>query len=394
MKKSIFVKALYYNALLPFFFKKKIQKKKLSTLSTPLLPPHNILYNIVVVYSGEKIMNKKIPIWFMRQAGRYMPEYREIKKNNTFLSICYNKDLINEITLQPIRRFDFDSAIIFSDILVILDIIGFEVNFVENFGIKINHNFENFFDLKSNNVNFDKLNVIYQAISMVRTNLNPCKNLIGFCGSPWTLICYALEKRSSKDFMYTKTFLNDHTEQFECLFELIIQLIVIHLKNQIKAGCDIIQIFDSWSGILDEIDYQKYVVEPTIFICQQIKLEYPNVKIAWFPRNSIGQYLLYTKNYQQQSRFQKIFELIDILSIDHITSLDVIIKNIDERIILQGNLDPVMLLCKDKEKIKNKVLFILDKLEKRKHIFNLGHGVIKTTPLENVDFVIDLVRNF
>lgn len=335
------------------------------------------------------LKDKKNFIWFMRQAGRYLPEYIKIKnETNSFLKMCYTPSLASEITLQPIKRFNFDAAIIFSDILVIPDALGFKVKFLEKIGPKIEYENIDFSSLDIKNLNFKNLNQVYEAIKITRTKLDPNKPLIGFAGAPWTIACYICEQGSSKDFSKTKSFIYNHQKEFDHLIQTLTQVIILHLSQQIEVGCDIIQLFDSWSGILDEHDYAKYVIKPTIEIFKAMKHKYPNIPIIWFPRGSAGHYLPYI----QQNK-DNINNFFDCLSVDYGTSLSLIIDNLPENIIVQGNLDPAVLLSHDFSIIEKKVKFILEMLKNRKMIFNLGHGILPTTPLENVSKLIDLVRN-
>ncbi len=329
----------------------------------------------------------KIPIWFMRQAGRYMKEYNLTKsKVKSFMDLCYNPNLASQVTLQPIEKFNFDASIIFSDILIVPDALGFNVEFMQSYGPSIKYDFKNFFDLNIENLDYKKLNLVYEAIKLTRSILNESKSLIGFCGSPWTLASYILEGGSSKDFSIVKKFMYDNQKEFKFLIDILVKAIIIHLEGQILAGCDVLQLFDSHSGVLDELDFFSYVFEPSLEIFLYFKEKYPQIKLIWFPRNSASIFL--------QHKNHEIFNYIDCISIDYSTSLELILKNIDERIFIQGNLDPSILLTNNQDQIRKKVNFIMNKMNGRNHIFNLGHGVIKTTPIENVHFVIDLVRNF
>ncbi len=360
--------------------------KILYTLSTTLQTKQNLIFNMLLFRNLDNF-KKNIKIWFMRQAGRYLNEYNQTKKLvNSFLSLCYNPELASEVTLQPIRRFNFDAAIIFSDILVICDALNFDVEFLNSYGPVIKNNFKNFYDLNLENLDYKKLNLVYDAIKLTRENLDISKSLIGFCGSPWTLAAYIIEGGSSKDFSKVKKFAYDNKIEFNYLIKILTESIKIHLEGQILAGCDVLQLFDSHAGVLDENDFNDFVLEPSLEIFCYIKNKYPDVGLIWFPRNSASNFIV--------KKDHEIFNFIDCLSVDYSTSLDLILKNIDERIFIQGNLDPCVLLSENKNEIEKKVLFIMEKMRNRKHIFNLGHGVIKTTPVENVQYVIDIIRAF
>jgi uroporphyrinogen decarboxylase len=326
-------------------------------------------------------------IWFMRQAGRYLKEYNEVKKSvGSFLDLCYSPELASEVTLQPIRKFDFDMSIIFSDILVLCDALGFDVKFLQSHGPVIKNTFSSFFDLSIKEIDVNKLNFVYEAIKLTRAALTSNKGLIGFCGAPWTLAAYILENGSSKDFSKVKKFMYDKPDEFSFLIKILSEAIKIHLEGQIISGCDSLQLFDSHSGVLDEHDFVQFVLNPSFEIFSFIKKKYPRIKLIWFPRNSFANYMMHLKH--------QIFDIIDYFSIDYSTPLDPILKSMDERIFLQGNLDPSVLLTGNKRLIEQKVFFIMNKMKGRSHVFNLGHGIIKTTPVENVSFVIDLIRNF
>jgi uroporphyrinogen decarboxylase len=332
-------------------------------------------------------LKNKTQIWFLRQAGRYLKEYNETKKLvNSFLDLCYNPSLASSVTMQPIEKFDFDASIIFSDILVLVHALGFDVEFINFYGPVVKHNFKSFYEVRLEDTDSNKLNCVYDAIRMTRKALDVQKSLIGFCGAPWTLIAYILEGGSSKDFHVSKKFMYDNKNEFSYLISILKEAIKMHLEGQILAGCDTIQLFDSHSGVLDELDYSEYVLDSSFEILNYIKNKFPGVKIVWFPRNSFANYI---------SRLDhQIFSVIDCISVDYSTNIDFLARNIDDKIFLQGNLDPSVLLSSSKDEIKKKVFYIMEKMRGRNHVFNLGHGVIKTTPVENVSYVIDLVRGF
>ena len=339
----------------------------------------------------QKLKVNKTGIWFMRQAGRYLPEYREIRKKfNTFLDACYNEHLIPEITLQPLKRFDLDAVIIFSDILVLHNLIGFDVDFIENKGPVLKFDFD-FFSIKKDEIDFanQKIQSIYYAIKEIRKNLDPRKALIGFVGAPWTLACYAIEKKASKDFKKTKIFSYDNEKEFQHLIEIFTYACKEHLLRQINAGVDIVQIFDSWANVLDEEDYYKWVFLPFLEISRDIKLKHPNISIIWFPRASFSHYGRLIE--ENEGDFLK---RLNCLSVDYSTSLSFIKEKLPKNIVIQGNLDPISLVAKNFEIVKNKSLKILDELKDRPRIFNLGHGMVPEANIENIKRLIDLIREF
>ena len=325
---------------------------------------------------------QNIPVWLMRQAGRYLPEYREVrKKTNGFLDFCYSSNLAAEVTLQPLKRFNLDAAIIFSDILVIPDSMGIEVSFKEQEGpvlnaIKTKKDLINRFNYKK----IDILSNVYEAIDKVKRNLPSKTSLIGFSGGAWTLASYIVEGKLSKDFsIVKKTYYNDK-EYFDFLIENLVKNISNHLINQVKAGVDILQIFDSWAGMLGGEDYDQLVIVPTQKIIRRVKSVFPSIPIICFPRMSGINYKSFCKKVK-----------CDAISVDQYMPLEWIKKNNSQKIV-QGNLDPIVLLSDSKDLIKEKIDDILARMEERKLIFNLGHGVVPSTPIENVEFLINYIK--
>ncbi len=340
--------------------------------------------NIPLMLAIFKAKTIKPPIWLMRQAGRYMIEYQEVrKKAGGFLSLCYNPLLAAEVTLQPVKRFDVDGAIIFSDILVIPHAMGMKVEFVNQEGPKLER-LTSLDDILGLNLEIEeKLTSIYQAISLVKKELSPNKVLIGFAGAPWTIATYMLEGGSSKDFALTKKMAYLQPEIFSLLIDKLIASVSLHLIKQIEAGAQIVQIFDSWSSLLDEHNFKKWVVAPTKKIVSNIKKLYPEVPIIGFAKG-VG---LFYSDYVDNTA-------IDGVSIDA-NLPDEYIKNqlFNKPVVLQGNLDPIYLLA-DRQTLKKQVEKVLKTFAGTKHIFNLGHGVMKETPVENVDYLIKLIRDY
>ena len=327
------------------------------------------------------LSNSTPPIWLMRQAGRYLPEYRKIRVENSFLNMCYTPEIAAEVTMQPIRRFDFDAAIIFSDILLIPQSLGLDLNFIESTGpvlstILNQHDFEKL----NPSMGPAMLTPVYEAISLARKMLQKSKSLIGFAGGVWTLMSYMIEGNSSKNFVKSKVFIEENKATTKNLKEVLINAISNHLIAQIKAGADTVQIFDSWAGFLAEDDYQDLIIEPTQEIVRKVKRFYPNVPIVGFPRSSSFFYETYAKKTG-----------VDIMSIDQFVPLNVIREKLQDHVVVQGNLDPRCLLCSSSTVRKN-VLAIKKALGEKKFIFNLGHGVLPATPIENVEYLVKTVR--
>ncbi len=335
--------------------------------------------NFIKVFKKE---NKDIPIWLMRQAGRYLPEYMEVRSNvNNFLELCYDSDKATKVTLQPINRFGFDAAILFSDILVLPHALGWDVAFKKGEG-PILEKFKSEKDLLKLSDNFsDKINNVYSTVNKVKASLPKHVSLIGFAGSPWTVISYMLEGKGKQDFSVSKGFLYNDYQTAKKLFNIISDKTIEYLSGQIEAGAEVIQLFDSWSGMLNGFNYEEFVIKPTKKIVSALKQKYPNVPIIGFPRGSGYNYDNYIKNTK-----------IDGVSVDQFTPISQM-KKWQKDIVVQGNFDPVILLG-NKENIKNAVDEILYKVEDENFIFNLGHGIMPNTDPSNVEYLIKRVREF
>ena len=328
----------------------------------------------------RECINKKkttyTPIWFMRQAGRYLPEFREIRKQNPdFIKLCLNPDLVNEITLQPLKRFDLDAAIIFSDILMIPYGLGQKVEFKKGTGpILQDINLDNI--INTNPTKFiQKLSPVYKGMEKVKDNLEQ-KELIGFTGAPWTLLLYMLNKESPKNnFSFNKI---NNNSLINPLLKKIEEMICLHVDKQIEAGANIIQIFDSWAGLLPKKELSKYCYIPISKIVKHIKSK--NIPAICFPKG-IGE------NYIDFCSIVKP----DCISIDY----EIDPKWIKEKLNglpIQGGLDPKILLT-DKEKIKKSTEYYLNIFKDYPYIFNLGHGVLPEIKPEIIEYIIQLVRN-
>lgn len=335
---------------------------------------------ILEIFQNKNKVNH--PVWLMRQAGRYLPEYRKIRsQTKSFLDLCYDVEFAKEVTLQPIRRFNLDAAIIFSDILVIPDAMGIEVNFKENEGPVLGA-IQDISQLKEalTKKELEKLNPVYQALAKVKQELPSNVGLIGFSGAPWTLASYIVEGKLSKDFSTVKSIYYNDKKFFSALINHLTENVIYHLKKQIEAGAEIIQIFDSWAGMLIEEDYLELVIKPTKVIVNELKKTYPNIPIICFPRMS---------GFNYQKFCQEID--CDAIGIDQYVSLKWV-KEICNDKIIQGNLEPLVLLSKSQDLIKEKIDKIFDCLGDTNFIFNLGHGVVPKTPVENVEFLVNYVK--
>jgi len=317
----------------------------------------------------------QIPFWFMRQAGRYLPEYMHVRNTtSSFIDFCFSPDKATEVTLQPIRRFGPSAAIIFADILLIPIALGQTVEFIKGRGPVLG-------DLDYNNLayNDDVLKPVCKTVSNCRAELPGNVALFGFAGSPWTVATYMVEGGSSKDYTKIKAKLN--TAEFDKLIDVLIESTIDYLSNQIQAGADILQLFDSWAGALQGDDYNKYVVEPNHKIVAALKSKFNN-KIIGFPKgSSITQYTDFIKNTS-----------VDGVSIDYDISLDDAVK-LQQYCLVQGNMHPKVLLG-SKLEIKQEATKIMDALAGGKFIFNLGHGITPDVPPENVDYLAEVIKGY
>ena len=317
------------------------------------------------------------PIWFMRQAGRYLPEFREIReKNPDFIKLCLNPILVNEITLQPLKRFDLDAAIIFSDILMIPYGLGQKVEFKKGFGpILEDINLDKIINTKSEDF-VQKLLPVYKGIEKVKQNLKE-KEVIGFVGAPWTLLLYMLNKQSPKK-NFDFNVVSKDKSVIDALLKKIEEMICLHVDKQIEAGANIIQIFDSWAGLLPKREFEKYCYLPISKVVNHIKTK--KIPAICFPKGIGENYIDFCSTVKP-----------DCISIDY----EVDPKWIKEKINgipVQGGLDPKILLG-DKEKIKKNTENYLNIFKDYPYIFNLGHGVLPEIKPETIEYVIRLVRN-
>ena len=333
-----------------------------------MTPLHQVIIN----------KNTKInPIWIMRQAGRYLPEFREIRKlNPNFIKLCLNEILSSEITLQPLKRFDLDAAVIFSDILMLPYGLNQKVEFKKNFGPmlgEININEMAILD----EIDFvEKIYPVYKVIKKVSTdNLMKNKNTIGFVGAPWTLLVYMINQQSPKKNL-KQDFFKD-TDLIKNILLVLEKFLKIHIKNQIENGANVIQIFDSWAGLLEEKDLPNYIYSPTLNLVNYVKsLKIP---VICFPRE--------IKNYKE---FCKIVKP-DAISIDYNMDPKEALKDI--QIPIQGGLDPKILLT-DKETLKKEAIKYLDIFKDHPYIFNLGHGILPETNPKMVECLVRTVKNY
>jgi uroporphyrinogen decarboxylase len=331
-----------------------------------------------VIQSLEGIVTARVPFWLMRQAGRYLPEYRAVReKAGSFLDLCFNPDLAAEVTLQPVRRFDTDAAILFSDILVIPHALGQSVSFIEGEGPRLG-------GLSIENLSLDqgKLQPVYDTVARTRAELAAEKTLIGFAGAPWTVACYMVQGRGDREFTAVKRMALENDAAFGRLIDLLTDATIRHLSAQIRAGADCVQLFDSWAGLLPEPLFKKYAIEPARKIVEALRAEWPDTPVIGFPKGAGALY----PSYATKTR-------VNGVSLDTQVPLGWALREMSQDFCLQGNLDPAVLLAGGRA-LDLEVMRILNMVKGHPFIFNLGHGVIKETPPGHVARLAALVRAF
>ena len=330
----------------------------------------------------KKILLNKIScksIWFMRQAGRYLPEFRSIRSRNpNFINLCLNSELSSEITLQPIKRFDLDSAIIFSDILIVPHALGQNVTFIKDQGPKLDK-FDIKYFSKINKQKFSsKLSPVYKGIEITRKKLNKNKSLIAFIGAPWTLLVYMYDLKKDKNQIDINKIENDNYN-IDLFIEELVKYLCIHIKNQINAGADVVQIFDSWAGLIPDKDIEKYCYIPNSKIVNFCKKE--NIPTICFP-----------KGIKEKYEEFNIFVKPDGINIDAEIDPGWAKKKLTN-VVLQGGLDPRILLKDDKEVFTEATKYI-QTFKDMPYVFNLGHGLLPETEPDKVEKLVNFYRNF
>ena len=327
--------------------------------------------------------NKKytgIPVWFMRQAGRYLPEFIEIRKKNLdFLKLCFNQDLSTQISLQPLKRFDLDAVILFSDILVIPFGLGQNIIFEKGFGPKLEKiNLEKIINTDKKDF-LNKVSSVYEIIKNIKKEINTNKkSIIGFVGAPWTLLLYMLNQQSPKRNFEIEKIIKDQG-LVKNLLKKLEEIICLHIEKQIEAGATVIQIFDSWAGLLPKKELSRYCFEPNLNIVNFVKSK--KIPIICFPRD-IGEEYLEFSNIVKPS----------CLSIDYNIDPKWAVNNFNN-LPIQGGLDPKILLT-DNENIKKNVEKYLEVFKDYPYIFNLGHGVLPETKPKTISAIVEIVRNY
>ena len=324
------------------------------------------------------------PFWLMRQAGRYLPEYRALREQaGGFLAFCYTPELASAATLQPVARFAMDAAILFSDILVVPDALGAEVTFKQGDGPRITP-IRSVADLSGLSLSgfSDFLSPVYDTVTRVFRDLASDVTLIGFAGAPWTVATYMVEGGSSKDFAETKGWAYGDESGFATLIDLLVEATALHLIAQIDHGAEVVQVFDSWAGVLSPKMFERWCVSPTRQIVDQVRAAAPQVPIIGFPRGAglnIPSYVINTG--------------VDAVGVDTAVPLDWAARELQPRCAVQGNLDPALLRAGGTRMVEA-IGDILSVMANGPFIFNLGHGVLPTTPVENVALLADTIRDW
>lgn len=338
--------------------------------------------NILRALAGETL--KTPPIWVMRQAGRYLPEYRKLRaKAGDFLSLCYNSELAAEVTLQPIERFKLDAAIIFADILLIPQALGSELSFLEGDGPRLSRisNKNDILKLKPANSIHEHLAPIYNTVSLVAEQLSPKVALIGFAGAPWTVATYMIAGKGTKDQGPAHKFLKEDKDSFEMLINLLTEATILYLSKQIDAGAEVIKIFDSWAGSLKGEDFVNYAIIPIKKIITALNKFHPDVPIIAFPREAGLKYIDFANETGA-----------NCIAIDHSVDPEWAATNLQIDSCIQGNLNPKHMITGGKALLEETTK-ILDCFSNGPHIFNLGHGITPDGKPENLQLMIDRIRS-
>lgn len=324
------------------------------------------------------------PFWLMRQAGRYLPEYRQVRAQaGGFLDLCLNPELACEVTLQPLRRYGMDAAILFSDILIVPWALGQGLRFAEGEGPLLDaiRDEAGLAVLKPGLV-AQRAAPVFETVSRIKAALDEKTALIGFAGSPWTVACYMVEGAGSKEYAHVKRFAYTDPMGFGRLIDILVDATITYLSAQVRAGAEVLQLFDSWAGVLSADDFQRFVVTPTRRITSALKAMHPLVPIIGFPRMA-G---LNLESYVDAAG-------IDGVSLDPGVPADWAARNLQGKVAVQGNLDPMLLLAGG-EGMDQAVRRLLDATGHGPFIFNLGHGIIKETPPEHVSRLVSVIRQW
>ena len=334
---------------------------------------------LLAVLKGER--RDPPPVWMMRQAGRYLPEYRQLREEKgSFLQLVYDSEAAAEITLQPLRRFpELDAAILFSDILIVPFAIGQNLTFIAGEGPRLT---PPLMSAKLDDLTpvLARLEPIYATVAKVKAALDPAKTLIGFAGAPWTVATYMVAGQGSRDQTETRRLAYSDPERFGALIERIEQVTYGYLCGQIDAGAEAVQLFDSWAGSLAPDEFERWVIAPTSRLTARLKHDYPRVPVIGFPKGAGGKLGAYARETG-----------VSAVGLDETVDPIWAAKELPKRLPVQGNLDPLALLAGG-GRLRDSVARIRDALAGRPHIFNLGHGILQETPIAHVEEMLTLVK--
>lgn len=322
------------------------------------------------------------PMWMMRQAGRYLPEYRSLRADKGgFLDLVYDSEAAAEVTIQPLRRFDFDAAILFSDILIVPHAMGQHLQFLTGEGPHLSPRLA---DAKLEDLTpvYERFEPVYETVRQVKAALAPDQTMLGFAGSPWTVATYMVNGEGSKDQSVTRRIAYQDRSRFQTLIDALVDVSVDYLAGQIEAGADAVQLFDSWAGSLSPEQFDRWVIAPNKAIVDKLRVHCPEAVIIGFPKGAGGKLLAYAEGTG-----------VDALGLDE--TVDPVWANtiLPANLPVQGNLDPLALMAGG-ETLTKAVNRILGTFEGRPHVFNLGHGIDKDTPIAHVEAMVKTVRDY
>lgn len=334
------------------------------------------------VLSGQ--ISRPVPVWMMRQAGRHLPEYMELRAQaKDFLDFCYSPAMAAEATLQPIRRYDMDAAILFADILLILDAMGLDVKFEKGVG-PIVQKVASAEDLKKTAIEtaVQRLSPVYETVTRVRSALDKDKALIGFCGAPWTVALYAIEGRGGTDKSQARIWAYNRTNDLDNLLDILVEASAHYLKAQADAGANALMIFESWAEGLPADLMDRLVIKPNRALFKRVRELGVSLPLIGFPRGAATKLPDFVKHVPANA-----YGLDTAICAEYVT------RNLDPSVAVQGHLDPLLLVVGG-QAMEDKVIEILEAYKNRPHIFNLGHGVTPPTPISNVARVVEIIRNW
>ena len=350
-------------------------------MTDPQLDRAPLLTGKPLLDTARGIKQPTPPIWIMRQAGRYLPEYRQVReKAGGFLDLCYTPGLASEVTLQPLRRFDLDAAILFSDILVIPHALGRSVRFAEGEGPILEPITAAGVATLESDKALERLAPVLETLDRIKTELPAEKTLIGFCGAPWTVATYMIGGKGSSDQAAARLFALAEPDAFAALLDTLVEISAQYLAAQLRAGADMVQIFESWALNLDEDFFRTHVIAPNQRLVARLRELIPDAVITGFPRGAAGM----LAEYAQETG-------VSVLGLDYATPLHFAAETMPKTLPLQGNLDPLRLVAGGAQ-MEARAREIIAVFSDRPHIFNLGHGIVPQTPIANVSRLVEIVH--